>query len=123
MSDLATERMPELAPDRRQISRPMIFSWVIDGILATSIIAAVYTGGQFVERLDTVVNSLESLSTRVSQLEERPMGPAAAQRIAVLEAQDAHRDRALAELKADITSRLDRIENKIDRSWRRGAGE
>lgn len=106
--------MTDHAPDRRKISRPLIFSWLIDGILATAIIAAVYTGGQFVERLDTVVRSLESLSLRVGQLEERPMGPAAAQRIAVLEARDENRARAMQELKGDLTNRLDRLENKFD---------
>jgi len=110
--------MPEANDERRKVSRPQMISWAIDGILAGALLAAVYQGGQFVERLHTVVDALESLSTRVSELEARPMGPAAAQRISVLESRADGLDRASREIKQDITARLDRLENKLDRALR-----
>ena len=106
--------MSESSTERRKVPRSQIVSWVIDGVLAVAILSAVYQGGQFVERLDTVVTSLEALSDRVSALEARPMGPGAQARIALLEAADANQERMLQSLKADITARLDRIEDKTD---------
>ena len=95
-------------------SRPQYVSWAIDGALAIALLAAVLQGGQFIERLDTVVTSLEKLSKRVSELETRPISPGAAAQIRVLEAQDAAMAREVREIKIDITARLDRIEDKLD---------
>lgn len=107
--------MSELS--RQGIARPFIVSWAIDGALVLALAAAVLKGGQFVERLDTVVTNIESLSARVTQLETRPMGPGAAQRISVLEARNSSQAREIRALKEDITARLDRIENKMDRGF------
>ena len=95
------------------VARPQIVSWVIDGALALSLLAAVLQGGQFIERLDTVVSNIEKLSGRVTSLESH--GPGTNAIHGVLEAQSQAQAASIREIKSDITARLDRIENKLDR--------
>jgi len=92
-----------------------IIPLVVDGTLAIALLSAVYMGGQFVERLDQVILGMEKLSGRVEALESRPMGPEAARRISVLEADQRSQKAAFEMLGETLTSRLDRIEGKIDR--------
>ena len=103
-------------PSGQRIPRPIIISWVIDGVLAMAILTAVYQGGTFVERLDTVISNFETLSKRVTTLEDRPMSTGTAVRLAAIEAENASRDRFLKELKEDLGKRLDKLEVKLDKA-------
>lgn len=95
--------------------KPLYISWAIDSALALAILAAVWQGGQFIERLETVATQLESLGTRVAALEQHPLPNNTSARVGVLEVQVAAQERSIRDLKEDLVKRLDRIEAKVDR--------
>ena len=94
----------------------MLISWAIDGILAVSLLTAVYTGGQFVERLDGVILTMENLSNRVGKLETSDITPEANRRISMLEVQSAAQERTALEFRTELYTRLNRLEDKLDKA-------
>jgi len=94
--------------------KPIYISWVIDSALAIALCAAVYQGGQFVQRFEAVAIGFESLSTRVAQLEHHPLPNNTAERVSVMESRLSGHEHAIRELKTDLFKRLDRIEGKVD---------
>jgi len=98
------------------IPKPQIVSWLIDGVLAGSLLWAVYSGGQFVEKLEGAINDMGELTVRVSSLETNQITPEASRRISMLEVQTQAHEKAYEQFRVDLTTRLSRFEDKLDRA-------
>ncbi len=103
--------MPESTTEKVKQRLPL---WVDTGMVL-ALVGLIWQMSAFVKTVDQVIQKMDELAVRVETLETYPIGPEASQRISVLETTSSAQDRLLRELKDDITRRLDRIENKIDR--------
>lgn len=103
--------MPESLQHPRQWS---LSTWIsaITLLMSTGVLGtAVWIGAEY----GTLVTDVDNLDNRVSRLETRPIGPEAARRISVLEADQRGTVAAMNQLRDEQRSRLDRIEEKLDR--------
>lgn len=94
----------------------------IDGGIMLAILGVIYYAGALTEQVENNGRNIElqtqafaSLELELHALRNQPITAEASRRIAVLESRSDAAEKAVDQLRKDVTTRLDRIEEKLDR--------
>lgn len=101
------------------IHHPLAWLWGNIALIIFGTSALWYGGvqvGQITEQQVAIMRSITDLAERLGSLERHPAPADQGRRLTIVETRIEGQDRAIVELKADMTTRLHRIEDKLDRA-------